>query len=231
MNLTINKEEVFILIPTYNEGKIILNTIEPLIKMGYTVVVVDDCSTDGTEEILKKLPIVYLKHFINLGQGAALQTGLAYSAANHAKYLITFDADGQHNYEEIPSLLSPILEGKLDITLGTRFKRKEDMAQIPKLRKMILKVAVLVNGIFTGLWLTDAHNGFRAMNALAIANIKLRENRMAHASEILSQIKQNKLRYAEIPVNIVYTDYSKMKGQSSMNSLNILIDLLLKNIF
>ncbi len=231
MDQAIKKKDVFILIPTYNEGEIISETIEPLIKIGYTVVVIDDCSTDGTEEILRNLPIIYLKHFINLGQGAALQTGLTYSAANHAKYVITFDADGQHKYEEIPSLLLPIIEGKLDITLGTRFKRKEDIAQIPKLRKFILRVAVLINGVFTGLWLTDAHNGFRALNSSAIACINLKENRMAHASEILSQIKQNKLRYEEIPVNIVYTDYSKMKGQSSMNSFNILIDLLLKNIF
>ncbi|MEJ5994699.1 glycosyltransferase family 2 protein [Pedobacter sp. Du54] len=231
MNKDINKKEVFILIPTYNEGKVIVSTIEPLIKMGYTVVVIDDCSIDNTEEILKDLPIIYLKHFINLGQGAALQTGITYSLAKNAKYAITFDADGQHNYEEIPSLLTPILEGKVDITLGTRFKRKEDVAQIPKFRKLVLKVAILVNGIFTGLWLTDAHNGFRAMNAAAIASIKLKENRMAHASEILSQIKQNNLRYDEIPVNVVYTDYSKTKGQSSMNSFNILIDILLKNIF
>jgi len=231
MTSAIKKNEIFILIPTYNEGEIILNTIEPLIEMGYTVVVIDDCSTDRTAEILKGAPIIYLKHFINLGQGAALQTGLAYSVANNAKYAITFDADGQHNYKEIPSLLAPVIEGKQDITLGTRFKRKEDIAQIPKVRKIILKIAVIVNGVFTGLWLTDAHNGFRAMNAHAMAKIKLKENRMAHASEILTQIKQNKLRYDEIPVKIVYTDYSKMKGQSSLNSINILIDLLLKNIF
>lgn len=231
MNTTINYKEVFILIPTYNEGEIIASTIEPLLKMGCTVVVIDDCSTDNTAEILKEFPIIYLKHLINLGQGAALQTGIDFSVANNAKYVITFDADGQHNYEDIPFLLTPIIEGKLDISLGTRFKRKQDIAQIPKLRRIILRAAVLVNGFFTGLWLTDAHNGFRAMNAYAISCIKLKENRMAHASEILSQIKQNGLRYDEIPVNIVYTDYSKMKGQSSLNSFNILIDLFLKNIF
>ncbi|RYG16641.1 MAG: glycosyltransferase family 2 protein [Chitinophagaceae bacterium] len=231
MTSAIDKKDIFILIPTYNEGEIIAQTIEPLIKIGYTVVVIDDCSTDGTEEILKELPIVYLKHVINLGQGAALQTGFEFCVAKKAKYAVTFDADGQHNYEEIPSLLSPIWDEKLDITLGTRFKREDDIAQIPKLRKLVLKVAVLVNGLFTGLWLTDAHNGFRALNAHAIAKIRLKENRMAHASEILSLIKQNNLRYGEIPVKIVYTDYSKLKGQSAMNSFNILIDLLLKNIF
>lgn len=231
MNKVIDPQEVFVLIPTYNEGKVILATIAPLLKEGYTVVIIDDCSTDGTAEILKDSPIIYLRHFINLGQGAALQTGIDYCLSKNVKYVITFDADGQHNYAEIPALLMPVATGKLDVAMGTRFKRKEDIAQIPKLRKIILKVAVFVNGIFTGLWLTDAHNGFRALNALAMTKIKLKENRMAHASEILSQIKQHNLRYDEIPVKIVYTDYSKMKGQSSLNSFNILIDLLLKNLF
>jgi glycosyltransferase involved in cell wall biosynthesis len=172
-----------------------------------------------------------LRHEINLGQGAAIQTGIEFALQHGAEFAVTFDADGQHNFEEIPALLEPIIANRADITMGTRFKRAEDIAQIPSSRKLILKGAIMVNGIFTGMWLTDAHNGFRAMNRTALANIKLRENRMAHASEILSQIKAHKLRYEEVPVRIIYTDYSRLKGQSSMNSVNILIDLLLKKIF
>ena len=141
------------------------------------------------------------------------------------------DADGQHNFKEIPLLLQPLINGSSDIAIGTRFKRDEDIKQIPKARKIILKTAIIINGLFTGIWLSDAHNGFRALNNNALSKIKLKENRMAHASEILSQIKMGKLRYEEVPVNIVYTDYSKMKGQSSINSINIFIDLILKNFF
>lgn len=202
----------------------------PLIEAGYKVVVVDDCSTDDTRQAIAGLPIYYLRHEINLGQGAAIQTGLEFALEQGAMYAVTFDADGQHNYLEIPDLLAPIAAGLADITMGTRFMRKEDVALVPAGRKLILRGAIWVNGLFTGLWLTDAHNGFRAMNNKALSSIKLRENRMAHATEILGQIKAAGLRYMEVPVKIIYTDYSKMKGQSSMNSVNILIDLILKKI-
>jgi len=225
-----NPADIFIVIPSFNEGKVIRTTVTPVLEKGYTVVVVDDCSSDNTKEALAGSGVHYLRHEMNLGQGAALQTGMDYALKHGAKYAITFDADGQHNAEEIPQLLEPILAGRADVTMGTRFKRAEDVAQIPPSRKLLLKGAIMVNGIFTGMWLTDAHNGFRALNRAALEKIKLRENRMAHASEILSVIKQAKLRYEEVPVNIVYTEYSKMKGQSSMNSINILIDLLLKKI-
>lgn len=225
--MPLKPEEVFVIIPSYNEGTVIRETVAPLIKTGYTVVVVDDCSSDNTREALAGLPVYYLKHIMNQGQGAAIQTGIAFALENNAAYAVTFDADGQHNYQEIPALLDPIIAGRADITMGTRFKREKDIGQIPAARKIILKGAILVNGLITGMWLTDAHNGFRAMNRTALSKINLRENRMAHASEILTQIKQARLRYEEVPVNIVYTEYSKMKGQSHSNSINILIDLLL----
>lgn len=225
-----NPASIFIVIPSYNEGAVIRTTVAPLLAIGYTIVVVDDCSTDATKQALAGSGVRYLRHELNLGQGAALQTGMEYALKHGATYAVTFDADGQHNADEIPTLLEPIIAGRADVTMGTRFKRKEDVAQIPPSRKVLLKGAIMVNGLFTGMWLTDAHNGFRAMNRKALESIKLRENRMAHASEILSVIRQAKLRYEEVPVNIVYTEYSKMKGQSSMNSINILIDLLLKKI-
>lgn len=226
----IENHKVYVIIPSFNEGMVIASTIAPLIKEGYNVVVIDDCSSDNTEESLAHFPIHYLRHELNLGQGAALQTGIDYALNEGAEYLVMFDADGQHNFQEIPNLLLPIIEGRADITMGTRFKRDEDVAQIPVSRKVILRGAILVNGLFTGMWLTDAHNGFRAMNRAAMEKIRMSENRMAHATEILSIVKRSSLRYVEVPVKIIYTDYSKMKGQSSMNSVNILIDIVLKKI-
>lgn len=209
----------------------IANTVQPLIETGYQVVVVDDCSSDDTRLALASTPVNYVRHPINLGQGAALQTGMNFAYENGAEYAVHFDADGQHDAADIPKLLEPILEGRADIALGTRFQRSEDAAAVPPARRLILKAAIFVNQVLTGLKLTDAHNGFRAMNRLALSKIKLTENRMAHATEILSIIRNQNLRLEEVPVHVAYTDYSKEKGQSSGNAIHIVIDVILNKIF
>ena len=224
-------KNIFILIPAFNESKVIRKTITPVIEKGYTVVLIDDCSTDNMFEVVKDLPIHYVRHSINLGQGAAIQTGIQYAYQKGAAYAVTFDADGQHNFEEIPKMLEPVIAGRVDITMGSRFMKGGIAESIPAMRKVIIKTAVMVNGVLTGLWLTDAHNGFRAMNNTALGKIKITQNRMAHATEFLSIIKKNKLCYQEIPVHIIYTDYSMNKGQGNLNAINIVIDILLNKIF
>lgn len=226
-----DNSKVFVVVPSFNEAKQLRHTLAPLIEQGYSVVVVDDFSTDSTAQTIQDLPVYYLRHPINLGQGAALQTGMNFSVQQNANYIVHFDADGQHNYREIPLLINALQTQAADVALGTRFKRAEDVAAIPTFRRFILRVAILVNGIMTGLWLSDAHNGFRAFTKEAAAKIKITENRMAHATEILSLIKQQHLKVVEVPVHIEYTDYSKLKGQSSSNSINILIDLILNKLF
>jgi glycosyltransferase involved in cell wall biosynthesis len=227
----LDSKSVFVIVPSYNEGRVVANTVRPLMDAGYQVVVVDDCSSDDTRAVLESLPVSYIRHPINLGQGAALQTGMTFAYENGAEFAVHFDADGQHDAADIPKLLQPILDGRADITLGTRFQRAEDAAEVPPTRKVILRGAIIVNQALTGLKLTDAHNGFRAMNRLALSKIKMTENRMAHATEILSIIQKEKLRVEEVPVHIVYTEYSKEKGQSSGNALHILIDMILNKLF
>lgn len=226
-----DSSKIFVVVPSFNEAKQLRHTLAPLIEQGYSVVVVDDFSTDSTAQTIQDLPVYYLRHPINLGQGAALQTGMNFSVQQNANYIVHFDADGQHNYREIPLLINALQTQAADVALGTRFKRPEDVAAIPTFRRFILRVAILVNGIMTGLWLSDAHNGFRAFTKEAASKIKITENRMAHATEILSLIKQQHLKVVEVPVHIEYTDYSKLKGQSSSNSINILIDLILNKLF
>jgi len=224
-------KSVFILIPAFNESKVIRKTILPVLEKGYTVVLIDDCSSDNMVEAVKDLPIHYVRHSINLGQGAAIQTGIQYAYKMGAEYGVTFDADGQHNFEEIPKMLEPVIAGRADITKGSRFMKGGIAESIPGFRKTIIKTAIIVNGILTGLWLSDAHNGFRAMNRLALSKIKITQNRMAHATEFLSLIKNNQLRCEEVPVHIVYTDYSMNKGQGNLNAVNIVIDIILNKIF
>jgi polyprenyl-phospho-N-acetylgalactosaminyl synthase len=222
-------KEVYIVIPCYNETAVIADTIRSLDKLPYKVVVVDDGSAIPVDTYLNGLNVFYLRHQINLGQGAALQTGTQFAYENGADVVIHFDADGQHNPDDIPVMLKTMDQNGSDVILGSRFINPEHTKEIPPVRKLILRVARLVNGVFTGLWLTDAHNGFRCLNRRAMQLIRIKENRMAHATEILQLIEKHKLKYTEVPTHITYTQYSMKKGQSSLNSLNIFIDLVLNS--
>lgn len=221
--------EVFVIVPAYNEAPALRETVAPLISSGYSIVLVDDGSNDATEEVARSLPVHFLRHPINLGQGAALQTGMAYALARGARYIVHFDADGQHQPSDIISLLAPIRAGEADVALGSRFLRPEDIASVPWRRRLLLRGGIIVNGLMTGVWLSDAHNGFRAFSREAAAKIELRDNRQAHASEILAQIRRARLRIIETPTRVMYTAYSRAKGQSGWNALNVLFDLVLGN--
>jgi glycosyltransferase involved in cell wall biosynthesis len=226
-----NRSQIFVVVPAYNEGKVIRSTLRPLVAAGYSVVVVDDGSTDGSWRQLQNLGVHCLQHPINLGQGAALQTAVTYALQAGAKYVVHFDADGQHDIEDIPGLLKPILTGRVDVVLGSRFLRREDLKAVPLRRRLLLKGAVFVNWLLTGLWLSDAHNGARAFSRRAARQVVLRENRSAHATEILQQIRAHRLRYVERPTHILYTKYSMQKGQRVWDAVDIFVDLLLRRIF
>lgn len=225
------KPSIYLIVPAYNEGRVIESNLERILGLGYEIVVIDDGSSDDTWKTLRALPVHALRHPINLGQGAALQTGMTYAIGKGADYIVHFDADGQHQVQDIPILLAPLLEEESDFALGSRFLRKEDSEQVPVRRRLILKAGRAINFILTGVRLTDAHNGFRAMTAEAAAQLHLNENRMAHASEILVQIRRSGLRYVERPTTIVYTEYSQEKGQSAWNGIRIVMDLVLRRIF
>lgn len=224
-----NGSNIFIIIPVYNEATVIAQTLHQVLQTGYTVVVVDDGSTDATSEVVRNFSVHYILHPVNIGQGAALQTGMDFARLQNAEAVVHFDADGQHRVSDIDALLKPVLNGDCDVALGSRFFHKTD-TKIPFSKKIFLQIARYVNWLFTGILLTDAHNGLRAVNRKALDVIYFSENRMAHASEMLSIIKQKKLSYREVPVTIEYTEYSMHKGQSLWNSINIIFDLLFKKI-
>lgn len=219
----------FIIVPCYNEGAVLRETLNGILALGYSnIVVVDDGSIQNPWQSLEDLPIHFIRHTVNLGQGAALQTGMDYAKRLGADAVVHFDADGQHAPDDIKRLLDALNEA--DVALGSRFLRKANVTEIPLTKRCLLRCARLVNFCFTGLWLSDAHNGFRALGSKAMTVINLRENRMAHATEIVSQIKKAGLSFREIPISIKYTDYSRKKGQKWYNSINILIDLILNKI-
>ncbi|MCW5875506.1 MAG: glycosyltransferase family 2 protein [Anaerolineales bacterium] len=222
---------IFVIVPAYNEGRVLRASLKPLLGTGYSIVVVDDGSTDNTWRQLASLAVHRVRHPFNLGQGAALQTATSYALEAGAEYILHYDADGQHRVEDIPSLLEPVLRGEADVALGSRFLRRDDLQAVPFSRRLLLKGAVLVNWLLTGLWLSDAHNGFRALSRAAAQKIVLRENGFAHASEILQQIRTHRLRFVERPTRIRYTEYSLHKGQRFWHAFDVLVDLLIKRVF
>lgn len=224
-----NKSGIYIIIPVYNEAAVIAQTLHQLVQTEYNIVVVDDGSTDGSGDVIIKFPVHYINHPVNLGQGAALQTGMEFAKMRNAYAVVHFDADGQHRAADIEKLLSPVLNDECDVVFGSRFLYKND-GVIPFSKKIFLQLARYINWIFAGVLLTDAHNGLRALNRKALYTIYLTENRMAHASEILLLVKENRLAFMEVPVTIEYTAYSKRKGQSLWNAVNIIFDLLFKKI-
>lgn len=222
-------KKIFIVIPAYNEEKAIVKVIHELTHACYhNIVVVDDCSKDKTYSLVSKLNIHLLKHIVNRGQGAALRTGITFALQQGADVIVTFDSDGQHRVSEIKQVIAPVMKGKVDVTLGSRFLKHDK--RIPFFRRLVLKTGIFVQWVMYGIWLSDCHNGFRALSRKAAQKIDIHSDRMEHASEIVEEIKRKKLRYKEVPVTIDYTDYSKARGQSSWNSLRIAFRMLIKKL-
>jgi glycosyltransferase involved in cell wall biosynthesis len=217
--------EVWVVIAAYNEGAVVAGVVRPLIDAGYQVVVVDDGSSDETANRARQGGAHVVRHPINRGQGAALQSGLRFALNHAAQILVTFDADGQHSSDDVQRLVAPIAAGKADIVLGSRFL--EHSSSVPVLRRMLLQGAVIFTGIMSGVRLTDTHNGLRAMSRCAATQIDLQLDRMAHASEIIDQLVQTGLPLVEIPVDVRYTAYSIEKGQRAGNAARIVWDYLL----
>jgi len=213
----------WIVIPAYNEERVIAGVIGEAVRSGHRVVVVDDGSSDATAEIGARTGDVVVRHPINLGQGAALQTGITFALAQGADFIVTFDADGQHRIADVSKLLDALAEHQADFALGSRALGQT--TNMPASRRLLLWGATCFTRITIGMEVTDAHNGLRAMTRRGARCLKLRQNRMAHASEILDQIASSGLKYIEVPVNIEYNSYSLAKGQRSSDAIDILLDL------
>ncbi len=217
--------EIYVVIPAFNEAGAIAAVLDPLIREGFRVVVVDDGSMDSTAEISARSGAAVVHHALNCGQGAALQTGITFALRHGARYICTYDADGQHSPGDIRALASGLEAASADVALGSRFLGRAE--RITRWRRWLLKAAIVFTRAHSGLQLTDTHNGLRLLTGRAARRIHLLQPRMAHASEILVQIARLGLRYVEVPVTITYSAYSTRKGQSAFGSIRILFDLLI----
>lgn len=211
----------------YNEGSVIGSVVSELRKSFPFVVCVDDGSTDESVEQARAAGAVVVTHPINLGQGASLQTGFDYAMSDpEMTEVLTFDADGQHVVADAVGMLDKLRSGNLDVVVGSRFL--DDRTELTKPKRAVLRTAAWYTRVSTGMALTDAHNGLRVIDRRLLSTIRLTQNRMAHASELIDQISDSKCAWAEYPTHIVYSEYSRGKGQSLLNSVNILVEILFR---
>lgn len=217
----------WLVVPLFNEAKVIGEVVTEALPYFPNIVCIDDGSTDGSGEAARAAGATVLRHAVNLGQGAAIQTGIDYICSQpDARALVTFDADGQHQVADACAMVDLIANGSTAIVFGSRFLDGRTKPGFAK--RTVLKFAVWFTKQSTGMRLTDAHNGLRAIRVDAARGINLTQDRMAHASEIVLQLGRTGLPWREYPVHVLYTDYSRSKGQSMWNSVNILVDLVFK---
>ncbi len=222
-------DKVAIIIPAYNEGAVLGSVLEAVTSKFPFVVCVNDGSSDDTSEWVLKTKAKLVEHPINLGQGAALQTGIEYALTFHeVEYFVTFDADGQHSLADVERMLRELEKGKVDIILGSRFLGKVE--NISQLKKLILKLAIRFSNRTSGVKLTDTHNGLRAFNKHVAKNLNITMADFSHASQIIDRIAEKGFRFKEMPVTIKYTEYSRSKGQSIINAVNIGFDVMLNRM-
>jgi polyprenyl-phospho-N-acetylgalactosaminyl synthase len=219
-------EDVWVIVRCFNESQVVRGVIEELRQYFPNVVGVDDGSRDSSSTEMARAGAMVVRHAINLGGGAALQTGIEFALLDpKAQYFVCFDADGQHRPEDALSMVERLRRGEEDILIGSRFLGSA--AGMPRGRRILLRWARVFERLTTGISLTDAHNGLRAFTRAFAERIDLQLADMAYASELLGLIKNSGLRYAEHPVTIQYTEYSTSKGQRSINSVNIAMDIWL----
>ena len=216
--------DTWLIVPCYNEGTVIFDVLTNARETLPNIVGVNDGSADDSAAQIRAAGAHLVDHPVNLGQGAAIQTGVEYARAQPgAKYFVTFDADGQHQVKDVMRMIERLRTEPLDIIVGTRFAGQEN-SQVPWIKRAVLKTVVMLSPRTKRLGLTDAHNGLRAFNRRVAEEMNIRMNGMSHASEIVSMIDKHGWRVDEEPVDILYTEYSMSKGQSLINGVNILAD-------
>ena len=227
-----NNTNIYIVLPAYCEGRVIKGVIKSIKKEGYNnIIVVDDGSTDNTYDESISTGAITIKHTINRGKGAATQTGLDAAKLLGSDITVTLDSDGQHNPKDIVKLVTPIMEQKADVVLGSRMLGEKGM---PKSRILMNKIGNLVTYLFFGILVTDSQSGFRAYSKKALDSVYTSMDRYEFESEMLGQIKNAKLKIKEVPIKVIYTDYSLNKykhhdgflAQGLLNGVKMVIRLI-----
>jgi glycosyltransferase involved in cell wall biosynthesis len=213
------------IIPAYNEEKNIVKVINDVLPYVNELIVVDDCSSDHTSLLAAEAGAIVLRHVINRGQGAALQTGNEYALNNKADIIVHFDADDQFLAKEIPDMTKPLIEGRADIVFGSRFLGKKTNFPFTK-KYIIMPLAQIFSRLILGVKLSDPQNGFRALSRLTAQKIIIDNRQMAHASEIQAKAFKLKLKIVEVPITVIYHHF----GQKLSGGFVVIRDLLIHKI-
>lgn len=224
-----NMDDVWVIVPVFNESATVATVVADLKQRIPNVVCIDDGSTDESGALAAAAGALVIRHPVNLGQGAALQTGFDFVLTRTgAAWVVTFDADGQHLVDDAVRMVEEGRRARVDVVLASRFRGTTH--GMPWLRRMVLKSALAFTRLTTRLKITDTHNGLRALSTHAAREIRLEQPKMAYASELLSAISERHLSYIEVPTSVLYTDYSRSKGQQNLNAINILFDLAMARL-
>jgi glycosyltransferase involved in cell wall biosynthesis len=221
--------DVWIIVPAFNEAGVIGDVIADVRSVFAHVVCVDDGSRDDTGAVALAAGAHLVRHPVNLGQGAAIQTGVEYARRQPgAAVFATFDADGQHRVKDVIRMIDRLATGDVDLVIGTRFADAGVVSRTPLLKRIVLRSAAWLSPRSRRLGLTDAHNGLRVFNKTVADTLNITMSGMSHASEFIALAYEKHWRVAEEPVEILYTEYSKSKGQPLLNGVNIIFDGLLR---
>jgi glycosyltransferase involved in cell wall biosynthesis len=228
VSIETDHQGVWIVIPAFNEAAVIGEVVADVRSVFDNVVCVDDGSSDGTGELARRAGAHLVRHPINLGQGAAIQTGVEYARRQPgARIFATFDADGQHRVRDLAAMVERVRAGDVDIVIGTRFARP-DGNRPPFLKALVLQTAARLSRRGRRLGLTDTNNGLRVFNKKVADGLDITMSGMSHANEFIMLIAENHWRVAEEPIEVLYTEYSKSKGQPLLNGVNIIFDGFLR---
>jgi glycosyltransferase involved in cell wall biosynthesis len=209
-------KKIFIVIPSRNEKGRVEQVVKGVKNEGFEhIIVVDDGSTDGSGLLAEKEGATVLRHQINLGAGAATQTGIHFALKKGADVIVTIDADMQHFPEDIHHLVSEMEENNCDLVIGSRFLKKNNT--IPQDRRLINFLANIFSGIITGLFVSDSQSGMKAISSTFASKIHFTFDGYEFCTEILKIAHQNKAKYSEVPISVVYDKQLLNKGQNWRN--------------
>lgn len=237
------EDNIVFLMRAYNEWSVIGETIDNIIWAWFKkIIVVNDGSRDNTVQVVneraikhKDKNIVLISHDINRGAGSANKTWFEflkkYGDLFDVERVVTFDSDGQMDINDMTKFIEAAQTTDIEVLLGSRFVKWWHAQNIPMMRRIILFGSKIITWLFNRVWVSDPHNGYRMIKLYAIQQINLESDGMTYASELLDEVYRLKFKFKQIPVNIIYTQYSLWKGQKNGNAINILLEIIYSKFF